>query len=43
MTFKERFILGADEVEPDPASDTVVDELAGDFTDVPDHLVVRIG
>jgi uncharacterized membrane protein len=33
----------ADEVEPDPASDTVVDELAGDFTDVPDHLVVRIG
>jgi uncharacterized membrane protein len=30
-------------LEPDPDSDTVVDELAGDFTDAPDALVVRVG
>jgi hypothetical protein len=29
--------------EPDPDSDAVVDELAGDFTEAPDRLVVRIG
>lgn len=29
--------------EPDPESDAVVDELAGDFTDAPDALVVRLG
>jgi hypothetical protein len=28
---------------PDPDSDAVVDELAGEFTDAPDQLVVRIG
>jgi uncharacterized membrane protein len=30
-------------LEPDPDSDAVVDELAGEFTDAPDQLVVRIG
>jgi hypothetical protein len=30
-------------LEPDPDSDTVLDELAGDFTDAPDQLVVRVG
>ena len=29
--------------EPDPDSDAVVDELAGDFTDAPDQLLVRLG
>jgi len=28
---------------PDPDSDAVVDELAGDFTDAPDRLLVRLG
>ena len=28
--------------EPDPDSDAVVDELAGDFTDAPDTLLVRL-
>ncbi len=28
---------------PDPDSDAVVDELAGDFTDAPDQLLVRFG
>ena len=27
---------------PDPDSDAVVDELAGDFTDAPDLLLVRL-
>jgi hypothetical protein len=29
--------------DPDPRSDAVVDELAGDLTDAPDALVVRLG
>lgn len=29
--------------QPDPDSDAVVDELAGDFTDAPDRLLVRLG
>ncbi len=28
---------------PDPDSDAVVDELAGDFTDAPDRFLVRFG
>jgi uncharacterized membrane protein len=28
---------------PDPASDAVADELAGDFADAPDRLLVRLG
>jgi hypothetical protein len=30
-------------MEPDADSDAVVDELAGDFTDAPDRLLVRLG
>jgi uncharacterized membrane protein len=30
-------------LEGDPDSDAVVDELAGDFTDAPDRLLVRLG
>jgi hypothetical protein len=33
---------GAAQAEPDPDSDAVVDELAGDFTDAPDLLLVRL-